>query len=334
MNLTEVGGRRYATRPRQGPDGGQRAVGPSGGRPPPIPRLYSRTSMSNARPYDRPIARPPSPPSPPAYVPPVGIVAIDLDGTLLTDQKQVGKHTVRALAGLPALGVRVVIASARPPRSVRHVYELLGLDTWQINYNGALIWDHPNLQVVRHLPMPHELVSAIVERARQAYPDCLVSCEILDKWYTDRADQSYTTETGRLFEPDLVAPLWMFLSQPVTKLMLLGPIRMMDDLARLVRAEFPGVGVVRADPELVQIMDATASKGAALHCVAEAYGVPMSRVLAIGDAMNDVEMLRTAGIAVAVGNAHPEVKRAAHWVAPSNNDHGVHAALARYGLCT
>src|SRR5688500_12704393 len=122
--------------------------------------------------------------------PPIGLVAIDLDGTLLTDQKQVSKRTVKALASLPARGVKVVIASARPPRSVKFVYELLGLDTWQINYNGALIWDHPNLQVVHHLPMPPELVHSVVEQARAAYPDCLVSCEILDKWFTDRFDNT------------------------------------------------------------------------------------------------------------------------------------------------
>jgi 5-amino-6-(5-phospho-D-ribitylamino)uracil phosphatase len=262
----------------------------------------------------------------------VGLVAVDLDGTLLTDQKQVSKRTMRALAALPARGVKVVIASARPPRSVRHVYELLRLDTWQINYNGALIWDHPNLQVVHHQPMPPDLVNAIVQRARSVYPDCLVSCEILDKWFTDRFDQTYTTETGRMFEPDLVAPLWMFLSQPVTKLMLLGPVPMIDDLTELLREEFPQTAVVRSDPELIQITEAAVSKAAALHYVAEAYGVPMERVMAIGDAMNDVEMLQAAGIAVAVDNAHPTVKQAAHWVAPSNNDHGVHAALVRFGL--
>ncbi|HEX8916459.1 MAG TPA: Cof-type HAD-IIB family hydrolase [Humisphaera sp.] len=271
-------------------------------------------------------------PPPRPAVPPIGLVAVDLDGTLLTDQKQIGKRTARALASLPARGVKVVIASARPPRSVRTVYELLGLDTWQINYNGALIWDHPGLAVVHHQPMPAELVAVIVNRARQVYPDCLVSCEILDKWFTDRFDQTYTTETGRMFDPDLVAPLWMFLSQPVTKLMLLGPSWMMDDLAGLVAAEFPMVNVVRSDPELIQITDAAVSKGAALHYVADAYGVPMSRVMAIGDETNDLEMLQAAGVAVAVGNAHSKVKEVAHWVAPSNNDHGVHAALVRFGL--
>ena len=55
--------------------------------------------------------------------------------------------------------------------------------------------------------------------------------------------------------------------------------------------------------------------------------------MALGDAPNDVAMLQVAGVAVAMDNAHKLVKRVAHWVAPSNNDHGVHAALARYGLC-
>ena len=269
---------------------------------------------------------------PPARIPPIGLVAIDLDGTLLTDQKQVSKRTVKALVGVAARGVKVVITSARPPRSVRPIYELLGLDTWQINYNGALIWDHPKLQIIHHQPMPPGLVNAIVQHARGAYPDCLVSCEILDKWFTDRYDNTYTTETGRMFEPDLVAPLWMFLSQPVTKLMLLGPTTMIDDLTQLVREAFPQVAVVRSDPELVQIMDASASKAAALHYVGDAYGIPMNRVMAIGDAMNDMEMLQSAGVAVAMDNAPAAIKQASHWVAPSNNDHGVHAALVKFGL--
>jgi hydroxymethylpyrimidine pyrophosphatase-like HAD family hydrolase len=59
----------------------------------------------------------------------------------------------------------------------------------------------------------------------------------------------------------------------------------------------------------------------------------MSQVMAIGDAPNDVGMLQLAGVAVAMDNAHAVVKEVADWVAPSNNDHGVHAALQKYGLC-
>lgn len=269
----------------------------------------------------------------PSGVAPIRLVAIDLDGTLLNDSKQVTEQTAGALGCLPQRGVKVIIASARPPRSVRHVYMALGLDTWQINYNGALIWDEPSKRAIYHAPMACEIVWSVIERARGLYPECLISCEILDKWYTDREDNTYTTETGRLFKPHLVAPLEVYCSQPITKLMVLGPRDMIDALEPVLRAENPVVSVIRSDPELIQVMHHQASKAGALRKVARHYKVPMTQVMAIGDAMNDVPMLKAAAVAVAMDNAHPAVKEIATWVAPSNNDHGVHAALVRFGLC-
>jgi 5-amino-6-(5-phospho-D-ribitylamino)uracil phosphatase len=265
---------------------------------------------------------------------PVRLVAIDLDGTLLTDSKQISEQTSEALCCLPRRDVKVIIASARPPRSVRHVYQALGLDTWQINYNGALIWDEPNQRPVFHRPLKGSLVRRIVDLARDMFDETIVTCEVLDKWLTDREDQSHTTETGRLFKPDLIAPLDEICTQHVTKLMLLGEPRIILRLEALLVEHFvDDVTIVRMEDDLIQIMDPRVSKAVALKKVASHYGVPMSQVLAIGDAPNDVGMLQLAGVAVAMDNAHPVVKEVADWVAPSNNDHGVHAALQRYGLC-
>ena len=264
---------------------------------------------------------------------PIRLVAIDLDGTLLNDAKRVTERTVEALRCATSAGVRVVIASARPPRSVRHVYRELDLDTWQINYNGALIWDEASGRAVEHRPMSPQTVLELVALARQRHPEILVSCEILDRWCTDRFDQTYTTETGRLFPPDVVAPVERFCVEPVTKLMLLAAPATLDELEPALRAAPMPVSVIRSDPDLIQVMNDSADKGVALIKVAEHYGVEPEQVMAIGDAVNDVPMLEAAGVAVAMDNAHPAVKAAAHWVAPSNNDHGVHAALERYGLC-
>ena len=75
-------------------------------------------------------------------------------------------------------------------------------------------------------------------------------------------------------------------------------------------------------------MDNRVSKARALsEDRATITAIPMEQVMAIGDAPNDVAMLQTAGVAVAMDNAHARVKQVADWVAPSNNDHGVHAAL-------
>lgn len=261
----------------------------------------------------------------------VRLVALDLDGTLLDDSKRVGERTASAIRGLVRRGVKVVIASARPPRSVRSIYRELDLDTYQINYNGAMVWDEVRGRVIHHRPMESGLVRRMVERARALFPGILVSCEVLDRWYTDRFDPSHTTETGKTFRPDVVAPLETFLGQPFTKLLFLGETGEVLELEDRIGRDFGSeVAVVRSDPDLIQIMDRRASKANALRLVAEGYGVAMEEVLAVGDAPNDVEMLREAGISVAVGNAHPLAKAAARWVAPSNNDEGVLAALQRY----
>ena len=264
---------------------------------------------------------------------PIKLIALDLDGTLLDSSKKVSDRAAAALKCLPS-DVKVVIASARPPRSVRHIYQELSLTTWQINYNGALIWDEPTQQPVFHRPMHARLVQMMVERARDMFEEVLVSCEILDRWYTDREDQTHTTETGRLFKPDFLVPIEQICTQPITKLMLLGDPRIIFRLESLLLEEFgEKVTILHTDHDLLQIMDNRVSKAVALQKVAAHYGVKQSEVMAIGDAPNDVGMLQFAGVAVAMANAHDVVKEVAHWVAPSNDEHGVHAALQRYGLC-
>src|SRR5687767_8396805 len=199
--------------------------------------MRQRSSTATSKQPAAPPAPTPNAPTTPAAPPvhePVRLVAIDLDGTLLTDSKQISEQTSEALCCLPRRDVKVVIASARPPRSVRHVYQALGLDTWQINYNGALIWDEPNQRPIFHRPLKGSLVCRIVELARDMFDETIVTCEVLDKWLTDREDQSHTTETGRLFRPDLIAPLDEITGQHVTKLMLLGEPRIILRLEALL----------------------------------------------------------------------------------------------------
>ncbi len=264
---------------------------------------------------------------------PIRMVAIDLDGTLLNDAKQVSDRTALALRDLPARAVRVVIASARPPRSVRQIYRLLRLDTLSVHYNGALVWDEPKQRAPFHRPLPGELVAEIVDVARDYFDDVGVSCEVLDRWFTDAVDDVHVTETGRMFKPDVVAPLDTFVHNDTTKLMLAADPVTIARLEALLLARFGDrVLVLQTDDDLLQIAHPAVGKGAAVRWVADHYGIPMEQVMAIGDAPNDVGMLQQAGVAVAMDNAKPIVKEVADWVAPSNNDHGVHAALVRYGL--
>ena len=263
----------------------------------------------------------------------IRLVAVDLDGTLLDSRKRVTPATVTAIRTAADGGVRVVLASARPPRSVRAVYRSLGLDTVQINYNGALVWDEPAGRPLLHKPMAGDLVAELIAAARAWAPEVTVSCEVMDRWFTDRPDGVHTTETGRLFKPDVIAPLHTFAGRPTTKLMFLGERSLMDELGTVLTDRFAGrASVLHADENLLQLMVPDAGKSAALAWVADHYGVALADVMAIGDAANDVGMLQLAGVAVAMGNAKPVVKAVADWVAPDNDAGGVAAAFARFGV--
>ncbi len=265
----------------------------------------------------------------------IRMVAIDLDGTLLSSRKTITPKTHTAIKEALAAGVKVVLATARPPRSVRAYYEALRLDTPTINYNGALIWDELRRKVVEHVPLEAAVAKRVIAWGRRIYPELLVSVEILDKWYTDHyADiPEYMTETAKQFTPDFIGPLDAFLRVPITKLMLLGaPVRIVE-LERGIAGKFARiVSQTRSDAHMLQLMSPKTSKAGAVAKIAALLGIGAAEVLAIGDAPNDVEMLEWAGMAVVPENGWAEAKAVADAVVPSNDADGVAVALRKYVL--
>lgn len=265
----------------------------------------------------------------------IKLVALDLDGTLLTSRKTISRRTHTVLRHAIDGGVKVVLATARPPRSVRTYYEALKLSTPQINYNGALIWDEPGKRVLFHNPLAAALALEVILFARKLYPELMVSIEILDKWYTDHyADiPEYATETAKHFVPDFIGPLEAFLVVPVTKLMLLGHPDWIAALEKSVARKFGSrLAHTRSDAFLLQIMHPQVSKGGALAWIAQTLGITLPEIMAVGDAPNDLDMLAAAGTAVAMGNAWPEVlKKSALTVADNDHD-GIAEALERFVL--
>lgn len=259
------------------------------------------------------------------------LLAIDLDGTLLNSDKQISAATLVALdQARVELGVRIVLATARPPRSTLPFHRQLALDTPLINYNGALVYCPASGRILMHRPISLKISRGIIAAARAACPDILVSAEILDRWYTDRVDDAYMTETGKLVKPDVIAPLEQWLTQSVTKLLLLGDPRRLGELARLIAERFTHqVTIVQTDEYLLQIMDATVSKAQGLRVVAAELGVSREQVMAIGDNSNDVGMLQWAGQSVAMSNGTMEAMSAADWITDDNDSDGVANAVRK-----
>ena len=260
-------------------------------------------------------------------------MAIDLDGTLLRCDKQISPRSAQAIAAVLSRGVHVVLASARPPRGVRSFYESLGLASLQVNYNGALIHDAYRQQHVYHQPMTSDLARQVVQVARQVEPNVVIHVEVLDKWYTDRVDPALNVETSRHSSPDHEGPIDTCLMEPVTKLMFLSAPSNLPPVRQAIESNFNrDVAVMVSDEHVIQVVHRNVDKAEAIRYIATNLGLEAKRVMAIGDAPNDVGMIRWAGLGLAVGNAWPEVRQAADEIINSNNDDGVAEALDRYIL--
>jgi len=263
----------------------------------------------------------------------VELVAIDLDGTLLTSGKTITQRTKRVLKALISRDVRVVIASARPPRSVAAAYKTLGLTNCVICYNGALIYDPKSKQILAHHPISLDIAKDLINRSRRVYPDILVSVEVLDHWYTDKINNSYQTEVSKQFEPDRLGPIDSWLNCDVTKILLLGEEQYVEQVKNTLMAEFiDKIGMAHGEKHLLQIMARGVSKGQALKAVCNFYNIPLQRTIAIGDAGNDIDMLETAGIGIAMADAPEKVKQIADYITTGNDDDGVAEALEKFVL--
>ena len=262
------------------------------------------------------------------------MLALDLDGTLLRSDKKLVMYDAVAVKEAMRRGVKVVLATARPPRSSIGIHQKLGLDTPLINYNGASIHDVQTDRSTFHQPLCSETAREVIERARSIEPSVVVSIEVLDRWYTDHDDPAFKTETARRFKPDYIGPLNLPLSLSVTKLMLLFHAERLSVVRETIEAEFGDrAAFPQSDATIIQVVHAEVDKAAALAKVAAGYGIEPQRVCAIGDAPNDAGMLRWAGLGCAVASAFDLAREAADVVLEQTNDErAVGLAIERYVL--
>ena len=261
----------------------------------------------------------------------IRLVAIDLDGTLLNSAKEITATTATIIrAAREVAGVRVVLATARPPRTVLPFYSLLGLDTPMINYNGALVHEPSTGRIILHRPMEAKVARTIASMAREMFPRVLVSAGVLDKWYTDRVEDTWCSEPAGQVRPDMVAPMSKWLNRPITRLLLLGKRKWLTDIHQAVETRMPGQTVMaQSEDFMLQIMHPSVGKGAALRTVAAEMGLQAAQVMAIGDNANDAGMLQWAGIGVAMGNASAHARRVADYVTDDHDADGAAKAIAK-----
>ncbi|MFE7116295.1 HAD family hydrolase [Streptomyces sp. NPDC057654] len=259
------------------------------------------------------------------------LIATDLDGTLLRDDKSVSDRTVAALAAAERAGIEVFFVTGRPARWMDVVRDHVHGHGLAICANGAAVVDlHGGGRFIDVRPLETADASAVVETLRDAAPGTSFAIE-----RTSGIDYEPSYPPFHLDPGAVVAPAEELLTKgvgstgPILKLLAHHPELAPDDflaLARTVGGE--RASFTRSSPTaLLEISGLGVSKASTLaRCCAE-RGIAPQEVVAFGDMPNDLEMLSWAGTGYAMANAHPEVLAATPRHAAANNEDGVAAVI-------
>jgi hydroxymethylpyrimidine pyrophosphatase-like HAD family hydrolase len=262
-------------------------------------------------------------------VPPIQLIALDLDGTLLDPSEAISPANRAAIAQARALGVRVVLVTGRGSDIPLALARNLGLSDPLICAHGALTKDVCTGHDLARIAIPREFAAPMIGFAQQHRLDCAV--------YVD--ERFHRLAGGQRYMDDMQGPNWI----DVPSLLELADreptfIRFFGTACvDAINARFAGMAVhfkyeTWGSFEELAITSEEATKVHALDRLCRTLNVDARTVLAIGDSRNDVPMLRWAGIGVAMANALPEVIEAVDYVTGRNDEDGVATALERFVL--
>lgn len=266
---------------------------------------------------------------------PIGLLALDLDDTLLNHDLQISRENHDALVEAEARGVRVVLASGRGPYAMRSFVTYLEMDRregYAVTFNGALVRRTDTGEVIFSESLAADLaedaMAWAVERNLpvQTYRDDTIYVTF---------ETEYTSLDARLTHMKLgVASPRQILDWRPVKYVIPGDPEELAEREVELRAYLGNrANVFRSKPFFLEVMAPGADKAHGLRALAEHLGVDRQEVMAIGDAGNDAGMLGWAGLPVAMANAIPEVKQLARWVTTRDNDNaGVAEAVRRFIL--
>jgi len=241
----------------------------------------------------------------------IQLIALDMDGTLLTDDGVVTPYTTKVIQRALDRGVHVVLCTGRPLPMCASFYDELHLSSYIITSNGAEIWDE-NYELLTHFPISSERIEQLWNFGHKHH---------LHMWMV-ASDNIF----GRSSRPEnFHEHTWLKM----------GYGNLTEKEKRFVLQyldTFSDLEITNSSVKNIEINYRDVHKAKALHLICEKLNITMDAVIAMGDSLNDYKMLEQAGVGVAMKNAQQPILQIADYVTESNNDDGVAQAIEKFVL--
>lgn len=260
-------------------------------------------------------------------------LALDLDGTLTNSEKKVSQKNIDAIHRAQEAGVNIVLASGRPVLGIEHIARTIGLyetGGYILAYNGAHVIECKSGKTIFKEYIPLEYVPIICE-VNQLYEVGVLSYDSVSVISEDIENKYVQLEGFNNGIPvTRVSSLVEAIQEPVVNFMVVGEPEEVAKAQAYLSAKLEGkLNVFLSEPYFLEITLLGIEKASALDRFLQEMGSGPKELMAIGDGYNDMPMLTYAGYAVAMGNAHAEVKAIADEVTLTNDEDGVAESIYR-----
>jgi Cof subfamily protein (haloacid dehalogenase superfamily) len=259
------------------------------------------------------------------------LLVTDVDGTLVDHRQEIPPRNLEAIARYQAAGGLVAIATGRIAASARRYVLQTGTECPAILYNGGQIYDFAQERLLFEQVLPAEPARAVWQLLTgrvdyAAYAGGVAYTPLLSGVMAEYARKDRLSLQP--LPPEGLPP------GSVAKFLIIADPAHLDQIQTAIRALYPNANLVRSEWNYLELLPEGISKGAALPVLAGMLGISPEQVVAVGDNLNDLTMLQTAGLGVAVANAHPDLKAVAGHVVCSCEQGAVAEVIDRFCLGT
>jgi len=270
---------------------------------------------------------------------PYKLVAIDMDGTLLSSDNKISAENKAAILAAMARGVKVVICSGRSYHSLRLFAESIGTRSagnYVIAFNGGMLLDAGTDEVIFETRMDRGLAMEIVEAAKPFEPNAATIVYRDVEHILVRPNSPHITAyvASTLVTPIVTDDINSLIADDVQKVLLGGYQKDLQAPAAFLREKFAGRCNMNFSGEyLFECNELHTTKAAGLVALCRHLGLSMNEVIAIGDHYNDLSMIEAAGLGVCMSNGADGVKATADYITTRDNNHsGVAEVLDKFIL--
>lgn len=263
------------------------------------------------------------------------LIAVDMDGTLLNEEKEISNRTRKAIDRLKEDGKKVVLATGRPLNGVMKYLEELNLfdeNDYVVAFNGALVQNTKTKKAIYKKTLSLDAYKELYKLSQQLRVNIHALTD--DCVLTPRNNPFTEIESNINQIPIIEGAIDdIDASTIIVKVMFIDEPKILDEIIPLIPASISEkYSILRSAPYFLEFLDKSVNKGVGVSAIVKELGYKSEEVICVGDAGNDLDMIRYAGLGVAMGNAFDEIKREADYITHTNEEDGVAYVIEKFML--